>query len=677
MRTFVILFLVAAATVAGVAWHKGYLPLGGGNGTTDVELPKPPEAPAPARFGQPLYPRFSPPIPAPVPSGPRSAPGVDPLVIADCPLTVFEKQDVPSERDGVIDYIGMPLQAGQPAPPRDRVRPIRVGDQERFVRIWKEDDHVRADQVLAQLVDTVPRHEYENKILKIKVAEANLRIAEKIRDETEQRYNTQLRLYETKSTSLEDLRGAKLNWDRYSEEAKGKKVDIEVAQKEAVQAEAIVKMYQIRSKTGGVITTIYKRPGEAVKANEPLFQIHNLDRLRVEGRVELQYRSRVQPGMPVLIEPAQAWSHEQTKYGHRREVTSIAVSQDRINPLIVSASEDGSVRVWDLTENRERAVWYHPPEVGVRAVACTPPGATGNWCLSGAADGHVRLWDLTRLAAKEPVWVSDHKHQGAATCVAFSPDGKWAASGGEDKAIHLWDTRNGKLVYTFPEGHLAEVTAVQFTPEVQLVSVGRDQTLRVWDLGTEGARLLSTIRDRSGDVNVLGVHPSGKQVLFDQGKMLTIMSAPIGQTEGVLHSPAGSLPFTTLALFSPDGRLILTAGSSEGRLQFWRTPSEGVRGEELRQLVTSPPSPTTCAAFSPDGTFVVSGTKNRQVLVWRVPTQEELVQQIVGTITRVEPALEAGARQIRIWAEVDNPTDPSHRLLPGNTVTMVIYPAGK
>ena len=178
---------------------------------------------------------------------------------------------------------------------------------------------------------------------------------------------------------------------------------------------------------------------------------------------------------------------------------------------------------------------------------------------------------LASVMHDEPLWQSSEadKHQRAINCVDMSPDGSFIVTGGEDAAIQLWETATSKLLYRFPAGHRGGVTSVQFLPGSQLVSAGRDLTIHLWTVGRESARMESTRIDRrSGHVPTLTASPDGKRVLFDQGKQIQVLSLLDGRPEGVLQNATGATNFTTMAEFSPDGKLILTAANSGGTVQL-------------------------------------------------------------------------------------------------------------
>src|SRR5262249_17901015 len=150
----------------------------------------------------------------------------------------------------------------------------------------------------------------------------------KLTEEYMARYQTQIRLRQTKATSEEDLRGAKVQWEKTGLEALAKKESIKSAKAEEEQSRVMLELHEIRSKIDGKIKTIYKHKGESVKGLEAIFQVYGYSRLRVEGLLETQYLRSLRAGMQVVVEPSVTEGPEQTLRGHRSEVTGIAVSND-------------------------------------------------------------------------------------------------------------------------------------------------------------------------------------------------------------------------------------------------------------------------------------------------------------------------------------------------------------
>jgi WD40 repeat protein len=583
---------------------------------------------------------------------------IEEVVVDSCRVIVINKQDVPSLRDGVVKEIQV-----------------------------HEGDYVKKGQVLVQLDDRLPSADVQIKMAKVEAAKADCIASEKTRDESYQRWQTQIRLRARNATSDEDVRAADLTYVRYGQEAVSKKAAIDLAKEELNQAEVVLGMHKLESAADGRVKTIYRKNGESVKNLEPVLQIDNVDKLRVEAMVDRQNAALLRPGMTVWIEPNRPAPPMQTLHAHLQEVTAVAVSGSN-PPLIVSASEDGSLRIWERGADhrwKPRQVLKnesaeHTP-MAVRSVACTPKGVKANLCLAGGADGKARLWDLN-AHSDQPVRVLDKDpHRGAITCVAFAPDGQTCATGGEDREIRVWNVETGELRYRFPAGHRGAVTWIQYTPDSRLVSAGRDNRVLYWGLHDKGAELLQQFPNRSGDVAHLSVSPDGKRVLFDQGKSLQVLTLDKGNTDGVLQSGSAS-NFTTFAQFSPDGRLILTAsGGLESRMQLWDAPTDGDRGHELLQLSARHKEPPTCCAFAPDGSFLVTGSKDRQVIVWPVPSADEWEKdgQITGKISFIDRGLESASKQVRVWVDFSNPKDRIGQplLVPGDTATIAIDPSQK
>lgn len=659
-RLLTVATVFGIATIAILAFRRDYFHAAGPRisiETTDSVAPS-----TAAAIGAPLFP----PAIAPVhpPMNPHT--GGDPIVIAECRLSVIDKQEVPSQREGVVRFVGTEIAAGEIVSP-DQLITASIGGQLVTFRRLREGDAVREGQLVALLDDRLSREEWAIKSARLSANRAELQAAMKISEEARSRYETLLRLRRDSpgATAEEEVRTAKLAWDRTTYDALGKRDGVTLAEREASQAEMVVRMHEIRSTQAGIIKAITKKPGEAVRALESVMQINNHGRLRVEGQIPVQQMWRLKPGMPAIIELVRPDSPHATFIGHTDEVTAVTTVGDSRNPLIVSASLDGTVRVWSLAERREIASWKH--NAPVHAIACSRRTDSCQCCLTGCADGCARLWNI-ELPAAPPRRLAG-QHTGGVTAVAVCPDGKTCLTGGEDHAICLWDMNNGSLRYRFPEGHRGSITALNVTHQCRLVSAGRDNTIRLWEMGQQGARLVATYTGRSGDIPCPGVCCGGTQMFFDAGSELRVLSMPEGRTEYVLADGAASTPYMGFAEFSPDGRLLLTAGGS--RTHVWRAPAGNRQAAEIRQLIAPNSAAPTCAAFTADGAWIATGTSAHQVLVWRAPPQQETDRVLTARLSLIEHAEDAGYRQARVWAEVANPDDA---LVPGAMATMIVNP---
>jgi WD40 repeat protein len=629
---------------------------------------------APVNVGKPLYAQADTPKTAsPAEPAPRNQ-AADPVVIHDCRLTVFDKRDFASQREGILQFIGTEIKPGEKVPDDDIIM-VPEGGVKKPYRKLKENDVVADEQLLGRLDDRLARDEFASKKEKVEMAQVDAVTAEKTKEEAYWRWQTNVKLG-PRGAAQEETNERKLAYEKFSNDTISKRKAVDVAKLEANQAETVLKLHEIRSTIPGVVKTIYKRSGESIKNLDPVIQIFNLGTLRAEGLVDIQYLPRLREGMTAIVEPSIVQAPDLTLPGHLQSVTAVAVSKDPKHSLIASASEDGTVRVWDRKTGEERRLLRHPGPV--RAVACTGLGAAANLCLTGCADGKARLYDLD-ADGTTPLRELRGEHRGAITCVAFSPDGRWCATGGNDSEIYVWDTATGQRRYRLSAAaqqpaHRAPVTWLQFGARSELVSAGKDNTVRVWLLGQEGARLENSFGPRLGYVETLGVSPDGQRFLLDQGRSLRLLTLPEGKASGALQNPSAAANFTTFAQFAPDGRSILTASASQAVVQLWRAPGPGIRSRELRQYLTDDHAPATCAAFAPDGSFFVTGTTSRQVVIWPMPSREETEKQYTARITLIDPTVEANGRQVRIWADLPN---PGLLFRPGTSVTLVVYPQAK
>ena len=162
--------------------------------------------------------------------------------------------------------------------------------------------------------------------------------------------------------------------------------------------------------------------------------------------------------------------------GHTDTVTDLAFSAD--GSRLISASADGSVRLWDAIEGTELA--SIGSEIAATAVDFTPDGSLA---VVGYEDGAVFSIPLDGgFAPSQPYVVHT-----TVTDTAFSPDGALLATVG-DGVLAIWDVallRQGGALTTPPvslsAGHEGQVTGVAFSPDGSLIAtVGADNTVRLW-----------------------------------------------------------------------------------------------------------------------------------------------------------------------------------------------------
>ncbi|SAM09359.1 hypothetical protein [Absidia glauca] len=212
--------------------------------------------------------------------------------------------------------------------------------------------------------------------------------------------------------------------------------------------------------------------------------------------------------------------------------------------------------------------------------------------------------------------------------VCFSPDGKYLATGAEDKQIRIWDIAQRRIRFKLT-GHEQDIYSLDFSRDGRIVVSGSgDRTARIWDMA-DGS-LLHTLVIKDNDqkdpgVTSVAISPDSRLVAAGSlDKMVRVWDAYDGK---LLEQLEGHKDSVYSVAFMPDGHTLLS-GSLDKTLKLWQLGGGGpkdARGyggdrdrtrNQCKMTFVGHKDFVLSVACTPDGNWVVSGSKDRGVQFW-------------------------------------------------------------
>lgn len=146
------------------------------------------------------------------------------------------------------------------------------------------------------------------------------------------------------------------------------------------------------------------------------------------------------------------------------------------NNFLVSASEDKTVRLFDLSDYSEKIVYRGH----LYPVYCVKSSTNGFYIASGSYDHSARLWciernDTLRMFAG---------HSQEVTAIDFHPNSTYFTTGSADKTIRMWSINDGTPARLFL-GSKGVIYALKHSSCGKFIATaGEDKMIRIWDLLT-------------------------------------------------------------------------------------------------------------------------------------------------------------------------------------------------
>jgi len=335
--------------------------------------------------------------------------------------------------------------------------------------------------------------------------------------------------------------------------------------------------------------------------------------------------------------------------GHTGQIAAVAISRD--GTAAVSGAHqaqffDRDAIIWKVPSGKiERRLRGH--KVGIFSTAITADGQTiatgGGGAVKGRKwvyDNSIRMWnskgEMLREFGRDLFFVY---------ALDFSPDGKFLLSGSGNHAkkapsadgscVRLWEVSTGREVRRFGH-HASAANAVAFSPDGEYV-VAASNGMKA-DGSTPGGTTVRTRIYKQGEPQRVGevimakaqlteyastgpLSPEVRQSLSMLAQRLSpdqlvsvgieqhpLSSAPESQTIRIWQTGSGEeiglfshQGWVNSVSFSPDGRYLLSAGRG---VILW----DAISGEQIGRVGSNETYFTHCAAFSPSGRTVATGT---------------------------------------------------------------------